>query len=266
MQPQQVLPIEEFGLAVGLRLPWRPSKFTLNETSKTVHLWITNQGIATCEQRRRWFSAKAARVPSKITSTEDKQWRHVDCMAYSCVIHTCDLLQPDDHELDWFGPPNSTFTKCLAKRIFQLLVEGVDMQVICEVLRIPFAELWKFKYDLDNGLLNFEYMPSARRRAKFHVDFQPATARQTEALDAKTADAAIQVPDVSDPVWEHLLTGRLNIDIKTLSFQLLLTKLRQQVSQLQSADVKIMKLRELHRYVERHQRVLGHELAQLKPF
>ncbi|MGP1628660.1 MAG: hypothetical protein ACTS8S_03480 [Giesbergeria sp.] len=260
-----MLPIEEFGLAVGLRLPWRASKCTVNEVSKTIHLWITNQGVATAEQRRGWFGAKMARASNKITSAEDKQWRHVDCMTYSCVIHTSDPLQPGDHELDWFGPPNNPFTKCLAKKIFQLLMEGVDMQVICEVLCIPFAELWKFKYDLDNGLLNFEYTPSMRRRARVQQDSLPSVATQAAAPEVKAAETTVQVPDVSDPVWEHLITGKLNIDIKTLSLQLLLTKLRQQVTQLQSKDVKIMKLRELHRYVERHQRVLRHELLQLKP-
>jgi len=266
MQAQQVPPIEEyFGLAVGLRSPWRPSKCTVNEASKTVHLWVTNQRVTPTEQRRRWFGPKTVQVASKMTNAEDKQWRHLDCMNYSCVIHTSDPLQPGDHELDWFGPPNITFTRCMARKVFQLLMEGVDMQVICDVLRIPFADLWKFKYDLDNGLLHFEYTPSARRKAKLHLDALPPVATRPAALDARTGEANSQVPDVSDPVWEHLINGTLSIDIKTLSLQLLLTKLRQQVSHLQSADVKIMKLRELHRYVERHQRVLRHELAQLKP-
>lgn len=45
MQPQQVPPIEEyFGLAVGLRSPWRPSKCTVNEASKTVHLPVLPRG------------------------------------------------------------------------------------------------------------------------------------------------------------------------------------------------------------------------------
>ena len=72
------------------------------------------------------------------------------------------------------------------------------------------------------------------------------------------------VPDVNDPLWESLITGTLNIQIKTLSFQLLLSKLRQQVSLQQTNDVKLMKLRELHRYVERNARTLGHELQQLR--
>ena len=60
------------------------------------------------------------------------------------------------------------------------------------------------------------------------------------------------------------ITGDLNIQIKTLSFQLILTKLRQQFSMQQNDEVKIMKLRELHRYVERNERSLGHELKQLR--
>ena len=55
------------------------------------------------------------------------------------------------------------------------------------------------------------------------------------------------VPDVKDPVWERLITGELNIHIKTLSLQLILTKLRQQVSLQQNDEVKQLKLRELHR-------------------
>jgi len=67
---------------------------------------------------------------------------------------------------------------------------------------------------------------------------------------------------MSPMVWEQLISGDLNIQIKTLSFQLILTKLRQQFSMQQNDEVKIMKLRELHRYVERNERNLGHELKQ----
>ena len=72
------------------------------------------------------------------------------------------------------------------------------------------------------------------------------------------------VPDMSDPVWLQLINGELDIQIKTLSFQFLLTRLRQQVSRQQSADIRLMKQRELHRYVERNQRVLSFELRQLR--
>lgn len=265
--PSQTLPsIEEcFGFAAGLRSPWRPVRCLVNDASKTVHLWVSNQRDPLTQQRRRWFGPKTVQLASRFTDMPEQQWRHLDCMSYACVIHTADPLQPGDHELDWFGPPNIAFTRRLAKKVFLLLMEGVDMQVICDTLHIPFAELWKFKYELDNGLLHFEYTPSARRKARLHQEsLSPVTTRPA-SLDALVVEATAEVPDISDPIWEQLIAGKLNIEIKTLSLQLLLTKLRQQVSHMQSADVKIMKLRELHRYVERHQRVLRHELAQLKP-
>lgn len=265
MQPQQLSSIEDFfGLAVGLRSPWRPLKCRVNDVSKAVHLWITRQDPGAVEQRRWWFGAKTNAMTAKLISGENKQWRHVDCMNYTCYIHTLDQLEPSDHELDWFGPPNISFTRCLARKIFLLLMEGVEMQVICDVLRIPFADLWKFKYEIDNGLLHFEYTPSARRAVKSKGNAPPSEVTPPGVTDAPDSGIASQVPDISNPIWEQLLTGAMSIEVKTLSLQLLLTKLRQQVSHLQSADVKIMKLRELHRYVERHQRVLGHELKQLQ--
>lgn len=260
MQPQQLSSIEDlFRLTAGLRSPWRPLKCRVNDVSKTVHLWVTRQDTGSVEQRRWWFGAKTSAPPIKSPAGEDKQWRHVDCLSYTCYIHTMDPLQPSDHELDWFGPPNISFTSVLARKIFLMLTEGVEMQVICDILRIPFAELWKFKYEIDNGLLHFEYTPPTPRAVKS----TPVPAQALAAVsDASTTSTPI--PDLSNPVWEHLLTGSMIIDVKTLSLQLLLTKLRQQVSHMQSADVKIMKMRELHRYVERHQRVLGHELKQLQ--
>ena len=267
MQTQPLPSIEEcLGFAAGVRSPWRPVRCSVNDVSKTVHLWVSNQRSPVTQQPRRWFGPKTVQITSRLTGTYDQQWRHLDCMSYACVIHACDPLQPSDHELDWFGPPNIAFTRRLAKKVFLLLMEGVDMQVICDTLHIPFAELWKFKFELDNGLLHFEYAPSARRKAKLHLDSLPAVATRPAALDPRLAEVNCQVPDVSNPVWEQLVTGAMNIDIRTLSLQLLLTKLRQQVSLMQSDDVKIMKLRELHRYVDRNQRVLRHELAQLKPY
>ena len=245
--------------------PWRASKCAVNDGARIVHLWVTNQAVE-FEQRQGWFGTKTVQLAPRQAVSADRHWRHLDCMDYTCYIHTTDPLEPADHELDWFGPPDLPFTKRIARKIFLLLMEGTELQVICDIFQIPFAELWKFKYELDNGLRQFEYTPSVRRTRK---DGQPASAIETASHPPTVAgalsneEARFGVPELSDPVWEQLITGSLNIQIKTLGFQLLLTKLRQQVNLLQSADVKIMKLRELHRYVERHARMLKHELLQL---
>lgn len=266
MKPQQHLTIEDyFGKAAGLKAPWRTEKCEVNDASKTVHMWVTNQAI-TYEQRHGWFGVKNILKAPKRSNSVEQHWRHLDCMDYACVIHVSDPIEPVDYDLDWLGPLKISFTNRMAKKIFLLLMEGMELQLICEDLRIPFTDLWKFKYELDNGLLNFEYTPSAQRKRK---DANLQLTYGAEHTSANAADlgasieAPIRIPEMFDPVWEQLITGALKIQIKTLSFQLLLTKLSQQVNLLQSPDVKIMKLRELHRYVERHARVLKHELAQL---
>lgn len=266
MTLQQHPNIEDyFGKVAGLKAPWRAEKYEVNEASKTVHLWVTHQAKA-YEQRQGWFGIKTILKAPKRNNSVAQHWRHLDCMDYACVIHVSDPIEPADHDLDWFGPLKMPFTNRMAKKIFLLLMEGLELQLICEDLKIPFADLWRFKYELDNGLLHFEYTPSAQRKRKEATLAQTPGAESTNANVSGTpagTEIPVRIPEMFDPVWEQLITGAVKIQIKTLSFQLLLTKLSQQVNLLQSPDVKIMKLRELHRYVERHARVLTHELAQL---
>lgn len=117
------------------------------------------------------------------------------------------------HELPWFGQPGLPFSNRLSRQVFACLAEGVEMSAICEVLSIPFADLWKFKYALDQGLVKFEYTPAKKTG--------PAGA--TVAAQFLQSASATSVPDVSDPIWERLITGELNVEIKTLSLQLMFT-------------------------------------------
>lgn len=253
MQTSQSPDIAElFGLAAGLQSPWRASQYSIDHISKSIHVWVTGQAPQVV-QKRGWFGVKAVQAAASPASAADQRWRHLDCMDYACFIHTQEQLDASHRDLPWFGAPDMPFSNRLARKVFQFLMEGLDMQLICDVLKLSFTDLWKFKYALDNGLLHFEYAPVAHRKLK--------------DVGVSVAPGAVgTVPDMCDPVWENLITGTLNIQIKTLGFQLLLAKLRQQVSLQQSDDVKLMKLRELHRYVERHERVLSHELSQLNQY
>lgn len=268
MQTSQLPDITDyFGLAAGVGAPWRARQYMVDDVARTLHVWVTSQPAVKVEQKPGWFGAKTVPLAAPKTNTVEQRWRHLDCMDYVCFIHTDDPLNAGHHDLPWFGQPDMPFSNSLSRKVFQFMMEGLDLQVICDILKVSFTDLWKFKYSLDNGLLNFEYAPATRRKAK---DGVAPMATVAAALAADDSNAKLPelptVPDMSDPVWEQLITGALPIQIKTLSFQLLLTKLSQQVSLQQSADVKIMKLRELHRYVERHQRVLGHELHQLTKY
>lgn len=244
--------------AAGIPRPWRVSQYRMDRVTKIVHLWITMHPLRPVEKKRSWFSLGAAQpatapIPAP-TSGPEMQWRHLNFMNFTCHIHTLDLLDTRHHELPWFGQPGLPFSNRLSRQVFACLAEGVEMSAICEVLSIPFADVWKFKYALDQGLVKFEYTPAKKTG--------PAVANAS--MQNLQSASSSTVPDVTDPIWERLITGELNVEIKTLSLQLIFAKLRRQFSQQQDDEVKLMKLRELHRYVERNERSLTHELRQFR--
>jgi hypothetical protein len=249
-----------FVQAAGIPSPWRITQYQVNDVAKTVHLWITRHPLPQVEKKRNWFGMMST-TPSVSTppaAGPDLHWRHLNCMDYTCTIHTVDQLDARHHHLPWFGEIGLPFTNRMSRQVFICLSEGMEMSALCAMLDIPFTDLWKFKFALDNGQVRFDYVPAK----KAGQPTAAATAAQMVAAAELKPDGA--VPDVANPVWEQLITGDLNIQIKTLSFQLILTKLRQQVSMQQNDEVKLMKLRELHRYVERNERSLSHELKQLR--
>ncbi|WP_051511870.1 hypothetical protein [Methylibium sp. T29] len=72
------------------------------------------------------------------------------------------------------------------------------------------------------------------------------------------------MPDVTDPIWLRLANGDLQLDIRVLSLKLMLTRVRSQLDLISDDEVRLLKLRDLHRYFVKNERVLSHELAQLK--
>jgi hypothetical protein len=240
-------------LAAGIPHPWRAVQYRVDEVAMIIHVWVTRQPRPNVEKKRSWFSFSAVEPVAEVPAIgPEMQWRHLNCMNFSCQIHTTDALDERHFDLPWFGQPGLPFSNRLSRQIFICLAEGMEMHTVCDVLNIPFTDLWKFKHALDNGQVKFEY--TATRKTDPAAS---ATPLQASAYDAS-------VPDLADPVWERLITGEHNIQIKTLGLQLILTKLRQQVSLQQNDEVKRLKLRELYKFVERNQRSLGDELNQLR--
>lgn len=242
--------------AAGIPHPWRAVQYRVDAMATIVHLWITRQPRPNVEKKRSWFNFNPAPVSLEVPATDpEMQWRHLNCMNFTCQIHTTDALDERHLDLPWFGQPGLPFSNRLSRQIFICLSEGMEMHAICDVFNIPFTDLWKFKHALDNGQVKVEYTST----------WKPSSSFAPLASSAAEAPAqASSVPNLDDPVWERLITGELNIHIKTLSLQLILTKLRQQVSLQQNDEVKRLKLRELHKYVERNQRSLSYELNQFK--
>lgn len=248
---------EQLALAANIALPWRATRCHVDAAGKMVHLWITRHPQQRVVKKRNWLGMTTVHAASPPPPEgPDLHWRHLNCMDFTCTVHTLDQLDPRHHDLPWFGQSGFPFSNSLSRQMLACLVEGLELSAICALFKVSFADLWKFKYGLDNGLIKFDHVPTRKPVASD----PPAGPAQSVSPPA----AASGVPEVSDPVWEQLLTGSLVIQIKTLGFQLLLTKLMQQVSLQQTDDVKLLKLRELHRYVERNARSLGMELQQLR--
>ncbi|MES2945976.1 MAG: hypothetical protein V4772_24175, partial [Pseudomonadota bacterium] len=87
----------------------------------------------------------------------DIQWRHLNCMNFTCQIHTADALDERHYDLPWFGQQGLPFSNRLSRQVFACLREGMDISAICGIFDIPFADLWKFKHALDKGQVKFEY-------------------------------------------------------------------------------------------------------------
>lgn len=261
--------------AAGIPHPWRAVQYRVDEVARIVHVWITRQPKPNVEKKRSWFNFSPAEPVIEVPAIgPEMQWRHLNCMNFTYQVHTTDALDERHFDLPWFGQPGLPFSNRLSRQIFICLSEGMEIHAICDVFNIPFTDLWKFKHALDNGQVKVEYTSTWKSSSHTNANHannanQPNTNPAPLQTGGKTlaSDSAPQVnnvPDLDDPIWEQLITGQLNIHIKTLSLQLILTKLRQQVSLQQNDEVKRLKLRELHKYVERNQRSLGYELNQLK--
>jgi hypothetical protein len=118
------------------------------------------------------------------------------------------------------------------------------------------------RYFVRNQALLGPEIAELQRAERALRDAETQRQAQTAArLNQQGDDSA--VPDVSDPLWQALLSGEVALDVRTLSLRLMLSKLRLQASSLKDDEVRMLKLVELHRFFEKHQAVLHHELAQI---
>ena len=137
-------------------------------------------------------------------------------------------------------PPNADAGEIIAA----MMRDGIKLQSICAILDITVADLWKFKHTLDSG--------------KAGLSGGNAT-----TAGIPEASSSSSVPDPDSPIWEKLLDGSVNIDIRLLGLKFLLTKLREQMRVITDPEVRVLKAYELQRYFARYEQTLGHELAQL---
>jgi hypothetical protein len=225
------------GYLLELEQPWQILQIRNDLRSRQVDIWIGTEA-----PKRSWMFG---RRPS-VEQASECVWRHANLGTMRCVIHASLSGNEDTTDLPWCGKVDMPFTRAMALKVTTLISHGMSFQQVCTLLDIPVEDLWKFRHRLDSG------------QAGLSADEVP-----TVTMPAVQAGGQGRVADPDDAVWEKLLDGSTDIDIRLLSLKLLLTKLREQMQAITDKEVRMLKRYELQRYFVRHEKQLGHELAQL---
>ena len=223
--------------------PWEVRDYRLDVRKRRCDVWIGQ------EPERGWFGR-----PKSAPAGELAVWQHLAIGPVRFHLHVTVPHGFESRGIGWMGEPGMPFTRALAAQVFALFGEGVPLQSVCTLLDLSLQDVWRYRYALDTGRAGGAE-PVARPA-------EPAPA--PAATRAGPAPASTAVPDVTDPVWQRLLDGDLSLDIKVLSLKLMLTKLRSQLDLIHDEEVRLLKLKELHRYFVKNERVLTHELDQLR--
>lgn len=230
--------------------PWAVHDYTFDPRRRTLEVTIGR------DAGRNWFSFGRAHDDE----IEEYTWRHVNLAGWHTSVR---LRLPIGSEMPakpWCGDQHHPFTRGLATRVFVLFNEGLTLRSICSVLELPLDAVWKYRCALDSGRSGSaaEAAPSAPINTKS----APAAAHHALHEDSHRDS----IPDPSEPVWLALIEGSIELDIRMLSLKLLLTKIRTQLEVIRDDEVRMMKLREVHRYFVKNERTLAYELDQIRKF
>lgn len=225
--------------------PWEVREYRLDVRRRRCDVWIAQ------EPERGWFG-RAKPAPAG----EAAVWQHLAIGPVRFHLHVTLPLGFESKGVGWMGETGMPFTRALAARVFALFGEGVSLQAVCTLLDLSLQDVWRYRYALDTGRTGGGEPEAPNRLA--------TTAQAPAAPTAEPVPASALVPDVTDPVWLRLLDGDMSLDIKVLSLKLMLTRLRSQLDLIHDEEVRMLKLKELHRYFVKNERVLTHELDQLR--
>lgn len=220
--------------ALEIYAPWQIVRMRNDLGKGQIDIWVAQE-----TSRTGWFFGSRASVDS----SNERIWRHLNIGNARCIVHATAPSGPASDNLQWFGEDDQPFTRGLSRKIAGMFMQGLSFPAICSILDVSVTDLWKFKHRLDSGKSGL------------------SGTSQSPGGAAEQADSTI--PGPNDPVWEKLLDGSISLDIRILSLKLLLTKLREQFSIITDDEVRILKAHEMQRYFARHEKLLGHELAQL---
>ena len=272
MEAKQIFGIAHFiAKTAGITAPWRIDHWYCDEFVNKLHIWITRNPVPEVSTKRSWLdkiggisaAAQVADQPTVHAFSSSAQWQHLNCLECVCIIHTEDMLTAQERDLPWFGVRDLPFTNRLSHQVFSCFMEGMEMSAICSLLSLSFADVWKLKFAIDNGQISFDSKTNESKTNEVSVIKKPVA---PTVMSSMAPAVERSIPAMTDSVWGRLIRGELIIQSKTLSFQLILTKIRLQVTLQKSEEMKLLKLRELVRYMERNERSLTRELQQIRAY
>lgn len=213
-----------FARLLGVALPWQVTEVLISEATQTITLRVELP-----PPRGGLFSRRPEAPVRKLL-----RWEHVALGGMRCKVMAALRDGNALPQAPWTADGDQPYTRGLQRQIMDLLLAGATPEQLAVLLRLPFADIWRYKFRLDQG-----------------------QGKPSQALPAPT------LPPPDAPVWTALLLGRATLDVRTLGLRLLLTKLQREASLHGDADLHRQAARELHRYFDRSQAVLRHEISQL---
>jgi hypothetical protein len=220
-----------------LSLPWTVTRYESDHNEKRYDIWIEY------EKRRGWLGF--GRLVSG--PVERYSWRHVNYEDWQTHVH---VTLPKDADLSrhsWAGDRDMPMSKGLSNQIFALLRAGCSLRVVHETLHVSVADVWRFRYFIDNG----------------HWASKDQVVNATEKSKPKVRQDG-DLPAEDDPVWMSVLVGRLPLDIKVLGLKLQMTRLRNHLIMTEDPKTHTLKATEFYSYCVKNKHLLAYELEQIK--
>lgn len=230
---------------------WEIGDFQIDPRKRRCDVWITPQ------VERGWFG----RPKSAPTKTQEYTWQHVNLGTLRFVLHVSVPIDTELPKLLWTGAVGLPFTNALALQVQALSNEGVALQIICSAMKLSLSDVWRYRFAQDNARAQGQ---GAAIAAATSAAAKPPTTASVPTAGPAAAATVGRVPDASDPVWLRLVNGELPLDIHALGLKLMLTRVRSQLELVTDESGRQLKLRDLHRFFLMNERVLTHELTQLK--
>ncbi len=228
-----------------LKHPWSVLEYEMDPARRRLDIWVGTTAAAS------WFGI----VRRGHDTSSEQVWRHDNIGMFSTFIHFNVTREAEIPVAPWSNLAGFPFSRSVTQRARALIADDASIKSIVLALGMTPEEVWKLRHVT---------APSDATGAQ-HAQKRPAAAPASAHSAATPTPPAAPggVPDAEDPVWQRLVDG-MNIDIRVLSLKLLLARVRSQMQGITDPDISLLHLSELHRYFVRHERILGHEISQLR--